>query len=122
MMSIGPGWALAQLTPDQPLLIFSFIGGSVLIAFPIIVLSQLHIGSMFGILSFRVLESWLRCPLSWLMFYVETGALIGGCLAMSYFVHPILCTPVYVMSALLYARLLGRLGWQLADKMAIEAQ
>jgi len=93
-----------------------------LLTFPIIVLSQLDVGSPFGILSFRILPSFLHCPVSWLMFYVETAALIGGCLAMSYFVHPILCTPVYVMVALLYARLLGRLGWRLAEAMSLEIQ
>jgi DNA-directed RNA polymerase subunit RPC12/RpoP len=118
-MSIGPGWALALLTPDEPLLTAAFIGASVVLSFPIMVLSQLDQGSMFGILSFRVLLSLARCPLSWVMFYLESFALFAGCIAIGYFVPHVLCAPIFVMAVFLYARLLGRLGWKLAESMPI---
>jgi DNA-directed RNA polymerase subunit RPC12/RpoP len=118
-MSIGPGWLLAHLAPNEPLLASALVGAGVVLSFPLIVLSQLDLGSMFGILSIRVLQSVARCPLSWLMFYLESLVLFAGCVAIGYFVPLILCAPVFVMAVFLYARLLGRLGWKLAESMTI---
>jgi hypothetical protein len=127
-VSALPGWGLAHLAQDNPLLIGLFFATSGLLTFPIIVLSQLDIGSPFGIFSGRVLQSLFRCPLSWLTFYVETALLNAACSAIGYVVvtraliNPIWFTPVFVGAALLYARLLGRLAWQLAETMGIEIE
>jgi hypothetical protein len=70
-----------------------------------------------------VLKSLLRCPFSWLTFYVETAAIAGVCLAAAALVadrgwNPLaVLTPLVVAALFLYARLLGRLGWRLAETM-----
>jgi hypothetical protein len=61
------------------------------------------------------------------VFYIETAILIAACAVVAYFAEhthilfTFLFTPLLVMSILLYARLLGRLGWVLADRMEVEA-
>jgi hypothetical protein len=57
----------------------------------------------------------LRCPLSWLTFYLETTVIVTGCLAAAATGNLWILVPVAVMGAILFARLLGRLGWRLAE-------
>jgi hypothetical protein len=70
-----------------------------------------------------VLGSVARCPFSWLTFYVETTMIVGACLAAGVFAIILNINPVMVLAPLgtlalfLYARLLGRLGWRLAEAL-----
>jgi hypothetical protein len=121
MVSGMPGWAIANFAVSQPLHQAAAVAAGIVASFPVILLSQLEIGSPWAILSPAVLKSLLRCPFSWLTFYVETTALIGGCLAAAAFVGNSGWNPLVVLAPLgtaalfLYARLLGRLGWRLAE-------
>jgi DNA-directed RNA polymerase subunit M/transcription elongation factor TFIIS len=125
LLSGGPGCILARLALSDPILTTICVAASVVLSFPIIILSQLEIGSPFGILSFHVAKSLVKCPFSWLLFYVETAALVGACTLAAFLAEHIqilftfLFTPLFVMSVLLYGRLLGRLGWLLAEKLGI---
>jgi hypothetical protein len=57
----------------------------------------------------------VRCPFSWLTFYLETAALMAACLAAASTGFLWLLVPVAVAALVLFARLLGRLGWRLAE-------
>ncbi len=87
------------------------------------ILSQLHINSMFGVLSPRILGTLLRCPFSWALFYLETFALLALCgvtiilLAGDNPQTVIWFTPLFVAVMILLARLLGRLAWYLSEKL-----
>jgi DNA-directed RNA polymerase subunit RPC12/RpoP len=127
-VSGGPGSLLAQGLLDDRLLSSLCVAAGILVSFPIIVLSQLDNGSPFGILSFRVLPTLLKSPVPWLLFYIETAALFATCGLAASFAHyaqvlyTFLFTPLFVMSVLLYGRLLGRLGWQLAEIIGIQVE
>lgn len=123
VMSAFPGWLVAHFLPTDDLISMAVIAASIVISFPLAMLSQLDIGSMWGILSIRVVTSLGRCPFSWLTFFIETGAIVAACIAAAYFTseaghNPLLAAvPLGSMALLLYARLLGRLGWRLAESM-----
>ena len=55
-----------------------------LLCFPIVLLSQLDISSMWAVVSPKVLRSMVRCPFSWLTIYVESAAITAVCLASAY--------------------------------------
>lgn len=92
------------------------------ILFPIVLLSMLEIGSVFGILSPKLLATILRRPLHWLAFYLMTGAISAAVYVGLAFMPPwpellILLVPLLMGLELLYFRLLGRLAWWLAESM-----
>jgi hypothetical protein len=99
------------------------VAASMLVCFPIVQLSQLEFGTMFGLVSGRILASIAKCPLSWMMYYLETAALVALCIgvsladrylgALTFF----LLVPISVAAAILLARILGRLAWKLAETM-----
>ncbi len=123
MMSALPGWAFGKIpflhldAGERGLL----IAVSMLVAWPIILLSQLDVNSPWGVLSGRVLASIGRCPLSWLFFYLELAAIAAVCGAITWVVarqdpsSVVWLVPLYVAALILFARLLGRLGWRLAE-------
>jgi len=123
ILSAFPGWLVAHLLPHDEMLVTTVISIGVVVSFPIIVLSQLDIGSIWGVLSPKVLKSVLRCPFSWMTFYVETGAVAAVCIASTLFAiengwNPVMiAAPLGTAASFLYARLLGRLGWLLAEKL-----
>jgi DNA-directed RNA polymerase subunit M/transcription elongation factor TFIIS len=117
-----PGWLLAQSVASDANTRALSVAGSAVLFFPIMMLSQLDIGSPFAIISRKVLASTVRFPFSWLLLYLESGLLVTGCIL----VHPFtagalriaaLLLPLSVAAALVYARLLGRLAWKLAEAM-----
>jgi hypothetical protein len=123
MMSAVPGWAIGSLALADPSHRGLAIAASMVICFPLILLSQLDIGSMWAIISPRVLTSLARCPLSWLTFYAESAAIVAACIAAGWFTARNDFNVVLVLALLgafalfLYGRLLGRLGWRLAESM-----
>jgi DNA-directed RNA polymerase subunit RPC12/RpoP len=124
VMSGFPGWALCYLLPLDPLLEIAIFAASIVICFPITVLSQLDIGSMWGVLSPKVVKSLARCPFSWLTFFVLTGLLAFVCIAATYFAAQlqiglvVIVAPLGTAAFILYGRLLGRLAWRLAEAMS----
>jgi hypothetical protein len=123
MMSAFPGWAIGSLALADPSYRGLSIAAGIVVCFPVILLSQLDIGSMWAIISPRVLRSLGRCPFSWLTFYAESTAIAAGCIAGGWFAAEKGMNIVLVLALLgsfalfLYARLLGRLGWRLAEAM-----
>jgi hypothetical protein len=120
-----PAWLIAQFVAADSTGGAVAVAGSVLITLPIVLLSQFDVDSPWAILSGRVLASLVRCPFSWLMFYLEVAVLVAGCVAATYYggqLGPLMLAvliPLYVAAVLLWARLLGRLGWKLAESMPV---
>jgi DNA-directed RNA polymerase subunit M/transcription elongation factor TFIIS len=118
-----PGWALGQLIAPSFTERALLTGGTLLLGFPIALLSQLAGGSSWELINLRVLWGMSRCPFSTLLFYVESSALAGVCMAATvvaaqvHSVLPLALAPMYVGCAMIYARLLGRYGWRLAESV-----
>ncbi len=119
-VSVFPGWLASRLVTDsfhQTLC----VGGSLLVCFPLVLLSQLEISSPWAIVSGKVLGSLLRRPVSWMVLYIESALLAAGCGGVFVVVLDfapglvLLTSPVYVAAGLIYSRLLGRLAWCIAE-------
>ena len=129
-MSALPGWAIGHIpgVGDDPRVTALLSAGSILILLPIIMLSQLDINSPAGILSGRILGSLLRCPFSWMLFYFEITVLAAICGGATYLVlehYPnalLWLVLLYTAAVILFARLLGRLAWRLAEAMPLEEE
>jgi hypothetical protein len=123
MVSGFPGYATSFLLPQDEIVRTIAIAASVVVSFPVVVLSQLDVGSMWGVLSPRILQSMLRCPISWFTFLVQSALIAAACIAATIYAaeagwHPLLvAAPLGTTALFLYARLLGRLGWRLAETM-----
>lgn len=121
LVSPCPGWLAGHLVPNSPEAKVLLFLGSMIVFFPIILLSQLEVGSPFGISSARVLASLVRLPFTWLFFFAELTALAAGWIGLTFLVDmfvpvlDVLTTPLFVAALFLAARLLGRLGWKLAE-------
>jgi DNA-directed RNA polymerase subunit RPC12/RpoP len=117
-----PGGLIAQFSAANSPQRALWIAGSLWLCFPVAMLSQLDISSPFAVLSGTVLTSLARCPFSWLLFYVETGLLATVCVLATVFAGQLvlvltLVIPLSIVAVFLYARLLGRLAWKLAETM-----
>ncbi len=123
LMSPLPGWLIGQVATEDPSAGGLLFVGSVFVCFPVILLSQLDVGSAFGVASPRVVASLVRLPGTWLMFYAEIALLVVACIGVTIaaaVLSPYLVTllvPLYVAAILLASRILGRLGWKLAESM-----
>ncbi|HMP08533.1 MAG TPA: hypothetical protein PJ982_19465, partial [Lacipirellulaceae bacterium] len=93
----------------------------VLLTFPVMLLGAMLEGSPFGVLSPRLWGTLLRSAGPWLLFYVESAALWGLAAAAGWAVMNagdlgvLVLPPLAMGTVLLYMRLLGRLGWWLAE-------
>jgi hypothetical protein len=100
--------------------------GSVFLVFPLVHLSQQAGTSTWEIINLQVLGAMIRCPFSMILFYVESAILVALCGFAMYgalLVNPYLTIavmPLIVLCIFLYARLIGRLGWRLSQKMSVE--
>jgi len=116
MFTAAPGWIVGHFTFHDPGLRMLWAGGSLLLFFPIVFLSQLAANSPWALLSGHVITSLVRRPFSCLVFTVESLLLASLCAAAVFFsapLHhlvPVLFAPLYVAAGLLYGRLLGRLA------------
>jgi predicted Zn finger-like uncharacterized protein len=128
MLSALPGSALGSipaLDGFEGARALVVIAGLVIV-WPIVILSQLEIDSVFGVLSIKVLGSLARRPFSWALFYVETFALLAVCGVATYvfnerpFLALIFVPPVYIAALILIARLLGRLAWYLSESITVD--
>jgi hypothetical protein len=122
LVSCIPGWLLALPWPDEPLIRAAAIAGGAVVFFPIVLLSMLDVGSPLAPLSPKILVSLVRAPLWWLVFWIESGLLIGGLVAVAVAIYQwapaavVLMAPIIVLVSFWYFRLLGRLGWVLSEK------
>ena len=88
------------------------------VLFPIFAFSAMESGSPMMVISWPVLRSFATVWWAWLFFYVETGAIVGGWVALmcAFFVpHPwvtsLVAGPLLAAVIFIYARLIGRLVW-----------
>ncbi len=99
------------------------LGATALVLFPIMLLSSLEANSIWAVASPVVLKSLLRLAWCWLMFFVLAGVLAaasGGLVWLGFrFRHPFLAllvaAPVFGAGVLIFARLLGRVGWKITE-------
>jgi len=123
MFSAAPGWSLGHLVASEHWQFALMSGATLLLGFPICLLSQLSGMSTWNLIDLRVLGGMVRCPFSTALFYIQTAALAAVCVWATFAVVQIdllfalALTPLYVGCAIIYARLLGRLGLRLAQKM-----
>ena len=96
---------------------------AVFLLFPILLLSSVDANSPFVPLSRRVRRSLIRVGWAWLIVYVLSGllwaALLGalwGLAELHEFLAPVLGAPLLAAALLIYARLLGRLAWRVANQ------
>ncbi len=118
-VSLFPAWVLAAIVPNR----IAVIGISLLLCFPVVLLSTLEQGSPMEILSPRLLKSLIqRAPL-WLLFYLQTAILVGASawVTVQWLPNSLMAIiPFSVAVSLLYFRLLGRFAWWLAESMPVE--
>lgn len=107
--------AVNEVNPDLAPLI-GFVG--VWLTLPWVQLAQLDNGSPWGVVSGRIARTLRHAPITWLVFYAVTLAL--GLLSIEIVEVAIerlgawsalIISPVFVIETVLYAWLLGRLGW-----------
>ena len=125
LLSALPGWlatkAAAELPDEQR---FALAAAIWLIVFPIIVLSALEQGTMLAIFSPRIAASLARCFIPWTTFYIVSTLAVAAAGGLAYFLlsraNLLALFPIpwlAVALILLYMRMIGRLGWWIADVM-----
>jgi predicted Zn finger-like uncharacterized protein len=116
-----PGWAVAHYALRDVPLSYLAIAVGMVVCFPVVFLSQLDLSSPAAVFSFRIFSSLMRCPVTWFVFIVESSLLMAVCVAVpmaAKMFHPavlILAPPVFLVAMILYARMLGRLAWAIAE-------
>ncbi|BBO31267.1 hypothetical protein [Lacipirellula parvula] len=130
MLSALPGWLATKAAvgiPDEQR--FALAAAIWLIVFPFIVLSALEQGSMFAIFSPRIAASVVRCFIPWATFYIVSALAVAAAGGVTYFLlsqaNLLALFPIpwlAVALVLLYMRLIGRLGWWIADAMPPPAE
>jgi DNA-directed RNA polymerase subunit M/transcription elongation factor TFIIS len=120
---MAPGWGIGHLFADELWQELAAGGVTLILGLPSVMLSQLAGNSTWELIDLKVVGAAVRCPFSMLLFYLESATLLVVCAAAIFFVgqkniYFILFTaPLIVGCAIVYARLLGRLGWRLSEKM-----
>jgi hypothetical protein len=123
VVTAAPGWMLGQFLALEPQEIATLSGGSLLLGFPVVLLSQLAANYTWELIDLKVLGAMVRRPFSMIVFYFESAGLAALCAWAAYALWqrhellPLVLTPLYVGCLLIYARLLGRLAWVLSDAM-----
>jgi DNA-directed RNA polymerase subunit RPC12/RpoP len=126
VFTAAPGWMLGRLIAEEPWQLALMTGGSLLLGFPVTLLSQLAGNSTWELIELKVLGTMVRCPFSMILFYLESACLAVICAAaglLAYQYHeylPLAFAPLYALCLFLYARLLGRLGWRLTEAAPVE--
>jgi hypothetical protein len=117
---------LAQLVAQDPWQTAALTGGTLLLGLPLTLLSQLAGNSTWELIDLKVYGAAFRCPLSMMLFYLETTCSFGVCVVAgvaAWQVNPYLplaVVPLVVGCLLIYARLLGRLAWRLSEKISVD--
>lgn len=94
------------------------------VAFPVLLLSALESGSALLPFSGPILRSLFRLTWAWALFYLLTAALLIPILAVAALIATPIATlgwlapaPLVAAYLLIYARLLGRLGWLIGERL-----
>jgi hypothetical protein len=123
---MAPGWGIAHVFADELWQELMAGGITLILGLPIVLLSQLAGNSTWELIDLKVLWAMVRCPFSMMLFYLESAVLLLVCAAAIFVagqknIYFILITaPLIVGCAIVYARLLGRLGWRIAEKIAVD--
>ena len=125
VISALPAWLAAKAAAALPLEQQWGIGAAVWLAvFPFVILSALEQGSAFALFSPRLAASLGRCFVPWFAFYVASLLLVGGAGALAWalfdnqsFLAKLPIPWLIVALILVYMRMIGRLGWWIADAM-----
>ncbi|MBN1854435.1 MAG: hypothetical protein JW829_17015 [Pirellulales bacterium] len=118
-----PGWAIRMFTAADPLAVVIVGTMLFLILFPFVLLSMLEISSPWAIFSPRVFGSLWRAPVAWFFFTMESFLLVAVLAFGNFWIYQFnpwlvpLITPIVVAGSFVYFRLLGRLGWCLAQTL-----
>ncbi len=121
IFTAAPGWMLARLVAQEAWQAWLLFGGTLVVGFPVTLLSQLAGNSTWELVELKVLGAMVRRPFSMLLFYAQSACLLALCVWATAAVVPhseylpLALVPLYVGCLLLYARLLGRLGWILSE-------
>ncbi|MFK7821210.1 MAG: hypothetical protein AB8G99_21025 [Planctomycetaceae bacterium] len=126
-LPLAIAWPIVQLTGYSysqaaiPLAILEFL------CFPVALLSALEQDSIWMPVSPPILKSLFKVIDGWFVFYVVSSLLFVACGAMSYFAvssASILMAfgigPVFSAAMFIYARLIGRLGWLILQRIPKE--
>jgi hypothetical protein len=120
-LAAAPGAGIAWLDPGNGLL---YVGISTVVGFPVIFLSMLERNSCMSPWSTAILNSLWTGRRVWTIFYLETTVGIAAAVVLTAglplpLVDAILWTiPFDLVVLVIYARLLGRLGWCLQAQWA----
>lgn len=122
VLALMIAWGIQALVPygwPIPLL------GSIIVFYPILLLSALESGSPANPISKPVLESLLLVWWAWLIVIVESAVMLGAWLLFTVlafqqapWLAPVLAAPLLAAGLMIYARLLGRLAWKIDQTMA----
>jgi hypothetical protein len=121
LVSAVPGWLIAKVLGASLETMAISMGASVLACLPITLLSQLANNSQWAVIAPPVLMSWVRRPLSWLGFWIHaasTAGLVAGAAYLAFAISGwfiILLAAVAVGALMYYCRVVGRLGWVIAE-------
>jgi hypothetical protein len=123
-LALGPATALFESAQHVAWALLIGVG----VLFPIFLLSTLETNSL-SPFSQPVWGSLLTQGLSWLIFYALTGLLVGGCGFASVWLFgrigmfsAFVAGPLWAACILIYARLLGRLAWQIMQPSQAQLQ
>lgn len=122
-LPLAAAWPIVKLTGHTyseaaiPLVVIEFL------LFPYVLLSALEQDSMLLPFSGPVLLSTIKVPDGWLLFYLLSALVLAACGGATYaailfapLVAGLLLAPLVSACILIYARLLGRLGWLIVER------
>ncbi len=116
------GLGLLLSLADKSLLAPAVVGAE-FVLLPIVMLAVLESDSMIWPISAPIFSSLIRVGYGWIVFYLLTGALIGGCAFLAVVLYerihllcPLVLGPVFSAAIFIYGRLLGRLTWLILRK------
>jgi hypothetical protein len=128
-LAAGVGWGarhIALLSGAGPVASWLTMAVATFLTLPIFWLSALESGSPLLPFSIPVLSSLLWLAWAWLVFYLQAALWLAGLVALSYFLVRwpwalLAVAPAAAAWFFLYARLLGRLGWLIVDRLGASA-
>jgi predicted Zn finger-like uncharacterized protein len=122
----APGWAIGHFFANELWQEMLPGGITLILGLPIVLLSQLAGNSTWELIDLKVLGAAVRCPFSMMLFYLQSAFLLAICAAAVIVtgqlnIYLMLVTsPLLVGCAIVYARLLGRLGWRVSEKIKVD--
>ncbi|MEM8864405.1 MAG: hypothetical protein AAGF31_02530 [Planctomycetota bacterium] len=126
MAAAAPGWIVGQLVSGEFAVAAAAGLLSLCVCLPVVLLSQLDIGSPWAVVSPRLVRSLARLPGTCLLLTVESLLLLAvpaaAAFAIDHFGYGgiILAAAPLMFAALGYFRLIGRLAWVVAERTSVE--